>query len=297
MKIWISTDALKGPDETLLWSGALYGLKRLQGLGHELASNIDNLSDRQKNLIENEEITLSDFSKDEAQLFIKVEDKSQLKAIDSDDIEIEEAENWTKLSDKICFPTREATLKRETAETDISVVLNLDGTGEADISTGLGFFDHMLEQVARHGLIDLEISCEGDLHVDEHHTIEDVAIALGETLKKAVGKKIGIERYSFTLPMDETLAKVAIDLSGRPYLAFEGTFDREKVGDFPTEMVEHFFYSLAIHLQATIHMTLEGDNDHHKIEACFKGFARCLRAAVSRSERNMNILPSTKDTL
>jgi imidazoleglycerol phosphate dehydratase HisB len=297
MKIWISTDALKGPDETLLWSGALYGLKRLQGLGHEPAFDIGNLSEQQKNLIENDEITVSDFSEDEAQLFIKAENNSHLKAIDTDGIEIEEAENWTQLSDKICFPTRKATLQRETAETNISISVNLDGTGQADISTGLGFFDHMLEQIARHGLIDLEISCEGDLEVDEHHTIEDVAITLGETLKKAVGQKIGIERYGFTLPMDETLAKVVIDLSGRPYLSFQGNFERDMVGDFPTEMVEHFFYSLAIHSQATMHISFEGDNDHHKIEACFKGYARCLRAATSRSERNLNVLPSTKKLL
>ena len=239
----------------------------------------------------------SDFGRKEAHLAVDTNDQSLLQAVDKDRIKIEEASNWTKLSDQICFPTRQATLKRETAETNISVDLNLDGTGEANISTGLGFFDHMLEQVARHGLIDLDIDCEGDLHVDEHHSIEDVAITLGETLKKALGDKIGIQRYSFTLPMDETLAKVAMDLSGRPYLVFEGDFNRDKVGDFPTEMVEHFFYSLAIHLQATIHISFKGDNDHHKIEACFKGFARCLRAAVSRSERNINILPSTKDSL
>jgi len=296
MKIWISTDALKGHDETLLWSGALYGLKRLQSLGHEIIFDAEKLSERQQHLLENDEIESAEFSKEDAHLLVTVEE-SFLKAYDADNIEIERASNWSELSDLICFPTREAQLSRETAETDISVKLNLDGSGEADISTGLGFFDHMLEQIARHGLIDLEITCKGDLEVDEHHTIEDVAITLGETLKKAVGKKLGIERYSFTLPMDETLAKVAIDLSGRPYLSFEGTFKRDMVGDFPTEMVEHFFYSLAIHSSSTIHISFEGDNDHHKIEACFKGFARCLRAAVSRSERNYNILPSTKESL
>jgi len=297
MKIWISTDALEGPDDTLLWSGALYGLKRIQNFGHEVSFDSNKLSERQQQLLENDDIMPSDFGRKEAHLAVDTNDQSLLQAVDKDRIKIEEASNWTKLSDQICFPTRQATLKRETAETNISVDLNLDGTGEANISTGLGFFDHMLEQVARHGLIDLDIDCEGDLHVDEHHSIEDVAITLGETLKKALGDKIGIQRYSFTLPMDETLAKVAMDLSGRPYLVFEGDFNRDKVGDFPTEMVEHFFYSLAIHLQATIHISFKGDNDHHKIEACFKGFARCLRAAVSRSERNINILPSTKDSL
>lgn len=297
MKIWISAEALTGTDETLLWSGALYGLKRLQGFGHELAFDKKKLSERQQRLLENDDITTSEFAQDEAILFIHVENQSLLKAVDADKIEIAEADNWTKLSDRICFPTRKATFQRKTAETNIEIKLNLDGSGESSISTGIGFFDHMLEQVARHGLIDLIISCEGDLHVDEHHTIEDVAIALGETLKKALGEKLGIERYSFTLPMDETLAKIALDLSGRPYLDFEGDFDRDKVGDFPTEMVEHFFYSLAIHLQATLHLSVKGDNDHHKIEACFKGFARCFRAAVSRSERNANILPTTKNLL
>lgn len=297
MKIWISTDALQGPDATLLWSGALYGLKRLQNLGHELSFDSGKLSDRQQRLLENDDIMAADFARKKADLAVNSNEEPLLQAVDKDGNNIEEADNWTKLSDQICFPTRKAELKRKTAETNISVQVNLDGTGEADISTGLGFLDHMLEQIARHGLIDLDISCEGDLHVDEHHTIEDVAITLGETLKKALGDKIGIQRYSFTLPMDETRAKVAIDLSGRPYLVFEGEFNREKVGDFPTEMVEHFFYSLAIHMEATIHISFTGDNDHHKIEACFKGLARCLRAAVSRSERNMNILPSTKDSL
>ncbi|NIT59697.1 MAG: imidazoleglycerol-phosphate dehydratase HisB, partial [Aliifodinibius sp.] len=207
------------------------------------------------------------------------------------------APNWIVLSNKICFPTRKASQERTTAETDISIAVNLDGTGQSDISTGLDFFDHMLEQIAKHGLIDLDISCDGDLEVDEHHTIEDVAITLGKTINDALGNKIGIQRYGFALPMDETLATVALDFSGRPYLKFDGVFKREMVGDFPTEMTEHFFYSLAINLQATLHISIEGKNDHHKIEGCFKGFARCLRAAVSRNERNLNVLPSTKNLL
>src|SRR5699024_8507166 len=137
--------------------------------------------------------------------------------------------------------------------------------------------------------------CEGDLEVDEHHTIEDVAIALGTAIDEALGDKKGISRYGFALPMDESAATVLLDLSGRPYLVFNGTFKREKVCDFPTEMVEHFFYSLAMSLRATLHISVEGTNDHHQIEACFKSFAHCLRAAVSRTERNLNILPSTKD--
>ncbi|HKK47107.1 MAG TPA: imidazoleglycerol-phosphate dehydratase HisB [Balneolaceae bacterium] len=296
MKIWISKDAICGKDENMLRSEALYGLKRLQELGHDISFTSESLSSNQQNLLENEQITSNGFVKDKADLFIQ-SDQSTLKACNHDGDKIESAENWTKLSNKICFPSRRASNHRKTAETDINIKLNLDGKGQSTISTRLGFFDHMLEQIAKHGLIDLAISCKGDLHVDEHHTIEDVAITLGETIRKALDKKIGIQRYGFTLPMDETLANIALDLSGRPYLVFEANFNRDKVGDLPTEMVEHFFYSLAINLKATLHITVKGDNDHHKIEACFKGFAHCLRAAVSRSERNANILPSTKDLL
>jgi len=296
MKIWISDKALSDKDKNLLRSGALYGCKRLQELGHKLSFSTEALSESQRALIENETITNTPFADSEADLKIRFEE-GKLKAIDDSGEEIESAGKWSDLSNKICFPSRRASCRRSTAETDISIGLNLDGTGKSNIATGLGFFDHMLEQIAKHGLIDLSISCEGDLEVDEHHTIEDVAITLGETLRKALGKKIGIQRYGFTLPMDETSANIAVDLSGRPYLVFDAYFNREKVGDFPTEMVEHFFYSLAINLQATLHISVTGENDHHKIEACFKGFAHCLRTAVSRSERNANILPSTKDLL
>jgi len=296
MKIWIPQPALAGQEDNLLRSGVLYGCKRLQELGHKLAFQADRLSPAQQKLLENEQIISAGFSPDESDISVQI-NNSQLHAVDKDGDVIETANNWVALSDKIGFPSRRATNHRKTAETNITIDLNLDGTGEHNISTGLGFFDHMLEQVAKHGLIDLSISCEGDLQVDEHHTIEDVAITLGETIRKALGDKIGIQRYGFTLPMDETIANIALDLSGRPYLVFEADFVREKVGDFPTEMVEHFFYSLAINLQATLHIAVKGDNDHHKIEACFKGFAHCLRTAVSRSERNANILPSTKDLL
>jgi len=296
MKIRISTESLAGSNENLLWSGALYGLKRLQQLGHQIFFIADELTKQQKKLIENELIKISTSAPDEIDLQI-ITENGRLSAIKSDGSEIEKAEDWIELSDKICFPTRKASQKRTTSETDIQIDLNLDGTGKAEINTGLGFLDHMLEQIAKHGLIDLHINCNGDLNVDEHHTIEDVAITLGEAVQTALGDKVGIERYGFTLPMDESLAEVAIDFSGRPYLQFEGSFSRDKVGDFPTEMVEHFFYSFAINAQATLHMNVTGDNDHHKIEACFKGFARCLRAAISRSERNINVLPSTKDLL
>ena len=155
----------------------------------------------------------------------------------------------------------------------------------------------MLEQIARHGFIDLHLSCDGDLEVDEHHTIEDVAIALGETITQALGNKKGIERYNFILPMDESQAMVALDLSGRPFLTFDCDFKREYVGDMPTEMVKHFFYSLAIHLQATLHIECKGDNDHHKIEAIFKGFARVLKSAIEKNPRIKNLIPSSKGSL
>lgn len=295
MNISIAPDALAGPTDKLLWSGALYGLQRLQQLGHKIGFSADKLSERQRELLRNERIKADSFNQKSADLFITSGD-SMINASAGGEV-VEQAENWISLTQRICFPTRKATLERKTAETDIAVSLNLDGTGQSEISTGLAFFDHMLEQIARHGLVDLKLSCDGDLKVDEHHTIEDVAIALGETITKALGNKIGIQRYAFALPMDETLATIALDLSGRPYLKFDASFNREKVGDFPTEMVEHFFYSLAIHLKATLHLSVKGENDHHKIEACFKGLARCLRASASRNERNANILPSTKNLL
>jgi imidazoleglycerol-phosphate dehydratase/histidinol-phosphatase len=295
MKIWITPDALRAKQDDLLWSGALYGLKRLQQLDHRLAFENQSLSDQQSSLLENEQIQPDTFSKDDADLVVTVEN-GQLACYNQEQMH-HRSGDWITLSNTICFPTRKASRERKTAETTISITLNLDGSGQSDIDTGLGFFDHMLEQIAKHGLIDLELYCEGDLNVDEHHTIEDVAITLGKTIDEALGNKVGIERYGFTLPMDETLAEVALDLSGRPYLVFDGNFDREYVGDMPTEMIKHFFYSLAINMEATLHVSVSGENDHHKVEGCFKSFARCLRAAISRSERNINVLPSTKDLL
>lgn len=295
MNIRIDDRALESTHKNLFWKGALYGLKRLMELGHTLFFDTEVLTKKQQQLLDQEVISSVEFADEETDAIVTAsENMLQLK---SGEETIEEAPDWIELSDRICFPSRKASHQRKTAETDIEISINLDGTGKANIDTGLGFFDHMLEQIARHGLVDLQLKCDGDLQIDEHHTIEDVAIALGETIKKALGKKVGIQRYSFVLPMDESQSRVALDLSGRPYLNFQGTFRREKVGDFPTEMVEHFFYSLAISSKATIHVKVNGDNDHHKIEGCFKGFARCLRASVSRSERNLNILPSTKDVL
>jgi imidazoleglycerol phosphate dehydratase HisB len=202
--------------------------------------------------------------------------------------------SWKDIARQLISTSRTGLVKRDTRETKISVELNLDGTGTCTCHTGLGFFDHMLEQIARHGGIDLNIRCDGDLHVDEHHTIEDVALALGTALDQAFGNRAGIERYAFVLPMDESRATVALDLSGRPYLVFEANFTRDKVGDLPTEMVKHFFYSLAMNLRATLHIEAKGENDHHIIEACFKGFARCLKSAKQRTGSG---IPSSKGIL
>lgn len=295
MNIQITNEALQGTGDNPLWKGALFGLKRMQELGHNISFGTTGLTGTQQRLLENEDITSSDFDTEKTDLAVDAH-SDRLEAAKDGEV-IYRADSWTELSRQICFPNRRASRKRNTAETEIAITLNLDGTGQADIDTGLGFFDHMLEQIARHGLLDLEIHCQGDLAVDEHHTIEDVAITLGETITEALGKKVGIRRYAFALPMDESQCRAALDISGRPYLVFDGDFTREIVGDFPTEMTEHFFYSLAMHMKSTLHITVEGSNDHHKIEACFKAFALCLRGAVSRSERNLNILPSTKDLL
>ena len=189
---------------------------------------------------------------------------------------------------------RKARIQRKTKETDIEVRVNLDATSPVKIVTGIGFFDHMLEQIAKHGGFALELNCKGDLEIDEHHTVEDCALALGEALRTALGDKLGIARYGFLLPMDEAQVRVAIDLSGRAYGVFEGKFNREAVGGLPTELVPHFFKSLAESLKAAIHVTITGENTHHMIEACFKGTGRALRQAFRREGEE---LPSTKGVL
>lgn len=295
MKLWIETSALAGVSDGMLWSGALYGLNYLRRLDHYSSFKIGELSERLQNLLHNEQIQTESFPREEADLIVKSHNDKLILEEKGD--ETRTFEDWIELSHAVCFPQRMGSHQRTTAETEIHVDLNLDGAGKYKIETGLGFLNHMLQQIAKHALIDLRLECAGDLEVDEHHTIEDVAIALGTTISEALGDKTGIGRYGFALPMDESKATVLLDLSGRPYLVFNGKFSREKVGGFPTEMVEHFFYSLAINLRATLHISVDGKNDHHMIESCFKSFAHCLRAAISRSERNMNILPSTKDLL
>ena len=203
-------------------------------------------------------------------------------------------ESWAGIASRLTTAQRRAHVERKTKETAIAVDVNLDREAPIHVATGLGFFDHMLEQIARHGGFSLQLSCQGDLHIDEHHTVEDCALALGQALKVALGDKRGIQRYGFLLPMDEALAQVAIDLSGRPYFVFEGQFGRDSVGQLPTELVPHFFRSLAETLGAAINIQVTGENTHHMIEACFKGVGRTLRQAFRISG---SAVPSTKGTL
>ena len=194
---------------------------------------------------------------------------------------------------------RNASLSRKTRETDIQVEVTLDGSGESEISTGVGFFDHMLDQIARHSLIDLKIQAKGDLHIDFHHTVEDVGIALGQAIRQALGDLKGITRYADVhLPMDETLTRVAMDISGRAFLVFRTEFHTPKIGEFDTQLVREFFQAFAMNAGLTLHVeTLYGVNDHHISESCFKGLARALRIAVSIDERQSGRVPSTKGTL
>ena len=194
---------------------------------------------------------------------------------------------------------RTATVARDTKETAITVSVDLDGTGQSEMATGVGFFDHMLDQLARHSLIDIKVSAKGDLHIDDHHTVEDTGIALGQAIRQALGDRAGITRYADALlPMDETLARAAIDVSGRPFLVFKADFPREKIGTFDTELVREFFQAFAMNAGITLHLeTLYGTNAHHIAESCFKAVARALKAAVTVDPRQGGAIPSTKGTL
>ena len=207
-----------------------------------------------------------------------------------------ETQKWEDIYNFLKRPPRKLTHVRNTNETKIEVVINLDGTGESDIQTGIGFFDHMLDQVARHSGMDLVIHCQGDLHIDEHHTVEDVALAFGEALLKALGDKRGIERYGFLLPMDDSLAQVAIDFGGRNWLVWDVDFKREKIGEMPTEMFYHFFKSFTDASKSNLNIKAEGTNEHHKAEAIFKAFAKSIKMAIRRDPLN-NSLPTTKGVL
>lgn len=205
--------------------------------------------------------------------------------------------DWDAVYEFLKLPPRTVVVERVTKETRVQIALNLDGRGKADIRTGLGFFDHMLDQVAKHSGSDLKISVAGDLHIDEHHTVEDTALALGEAYRRALGDKRGTNRYGFLLPMDEALAQVAIDFSGRPWLMWEAEFRREKVGDVPTELFHHFFKSFSDAALCNLNVKVEGQNEHHKIEAIFKAFAKAIKMAVQRNLREADLLPSTKGVL
>jgi imidazoleglycerol-phosphate dehydratase/histidinol-phosphatase len=202
--------------------------------------------------------------------------------------------DWSGIAHELADAPRRAVVERNTKETRIRVEVDLDRIAEPAIATGLPFFDHMLEQIGKHGGFALDIRTDGDLHIDEHHTVEDTGLALGQALKEALGNKRGIGRYGFTLPMDETLASAALDFSGRPYFVFTGGFKRERVGDLPTELVPHFFRSVCDASGLNLNLQVQGDNDHHKVEACFKSFARALRQAIKREGAE---LPSTKGAL
>lgn len=204
--------------------------------------------------------------------------------------------DWKEIYSYLRNLPRFTRVLRRTSETDIRVDLNLDGSGHADITTGIGFFDHMLEQIARHGGMDLEIDCDGDLEIDEHHSIEDIGIALGEAFRTAMGKKIGMERYGFSLPMDEANASALLDFGGRTAFKWKVKLEREFIGDMPTEMFSHFFESFAQSAKCNLHLAAKGENEHHKIEAVFKAFARSLKMAVARNV-NSSDLPSTKGVL
>ncbi len=212
-----------------------------------------------------------------------------------DTIALESVE-WKDIYAFLKLGLRKVSHQRNTNETQVSIVLNVDGSGKADIATGLGFFDHMLEQVARHGKMDLKIHTKGDLHIDEHHTIEDTGIALGEAFAKALADKTGMERYGFALPMDEADAKVLVDMGGRNWIVWNAEFKREKIGEVPTEMFFHFFKSFSDAAKCNLNIECNGDNEHHKIEAIFKAFAKALRMAVKRDPMS-NYLPSTKGVL
>ncbi|MDB5109005.1 MAG: hisB [Mucilaginibacter sp.] len=216
--------------------------------------------------------------------------------VDLKDTIVLETRDWEKIYEFLKLGERVIEHRRTTKETDIYIKINLDGKGDAKVSTGLHFFDHMLDQIARHGSIDLEITAKGDLHIDEHHTIEDTGIALGEVFATALGNKKGIERYGFCLPMDDCLAQAAIDFGGRNWIVWDAQFNREKIGEMPTEMFYHFFKSFSDAAKCNLNIKAEGQNEHHKIEAIFKAFAKAIKMAVKRDVNNM-VLPSTKGLL
>lgn len=280
-------------------TGLISGLKKLSQ--RNLLIEVEDINLKAGNLlakiIELEGIKINGLSSDKTEkvfsiIYGKSKNKNSISVTKNGKItSFEQAVN------QIILNLRTSTQHRKTKETDIKIVVSLDGKGETAINTGIGFFDHMLEQIAKHASINLRVDVKGDLHVDEHHTVEDVGITLGNALSEALGDKRGIKRYGYFLPMDDSIANCAIDLGGRPYLNFNCKFNREFVGEFPTELTEEFFRGLASGLKANIFIKANGKNDHHKIEAIFKAFAKSLNEACRLDERNEGMLPSTKGVL
>jgi imidazoleglycerol-phosphate dehydratase/histidinol-phosphatase len=259
---------------------------------------IDNLESVEKSfvaILKNENIKLRKINKVKSDLTFNVKENRVL--VTQLNGSKEYFNNISSAVLHVMNPQRKVELIRSTKETHIAIKLNIDGKGKSKVETGIGFFNHMLEQISRHGNIDLDINVRGDLLVDEHHTVEDTGIALGEAIKKGIGDKVGIKRYGFLLPMDDSFAKCAIDLGGRAHLNFKCKFAREKVGEFPTELCKEFFKGISMGLNANILLEANGENDHHKIEAMFKSFAKSLNEACRFDERATGALPSTKGLL
>lgn len=275
--------------------GLISALKKLSEYSYDIFTDNDNINPVLKNIFKLEGIKINLFKKDINKDILKIVTRGKK----SENVIVinNKIKNIKQAVDIIIKNSRSAEVKRTTKETDIKIKLELDGEGKSKIKTGIGFFDHMLEQIARHANLNLTILVKGDLKVDEHHTIEDTGIALGEAIRKALGDKKGIKRFGFMLPMDDSIAECAIDLSGRSFLNFKCKFEREKVGEFPTELTEEFFRGLASGLLANIFIKAEGKNDHHKIESIFKAFAKALNEACRIDSRAQNLLPTTKGKL
>ncbi|HEX2865758.1 MAG TPA: imidazoleglycerol-phosphate dehydratase HisB [Ignavibacteriales bacterium] len=281
-----------------LAKGLVSGLKKLRSKNLTLETEGGKLKGPLAKVLLLEDITLGTASRDESDAFYvtasgKTDPERGIIAVK----EGSEVSDFGEAALLILSRLRHSVKTRKTKETDIIAEVSLDGQGRSEISTGVGFFDHMLEQISKHANIDLKVLVKGDLFVDEHHTVEDTGITLGQAISEALGDKLGIKRYGFFLPMDEASARCAVDLGGRTYLNFKCKFKREKVGDFPVELTEEFFRGLSSGLKANIFLRAKGKNDHHKIEALFKAFAKALNEALRMDERNENKLPSTKGVL
>jgi imidazoleglycerol-phosphate dehydratase/histidinol-phosphatase len=284
--------------DSLMSKGLISGLKKLtqRGIDIEVPDYDISSEDYLKKIFDLEGISINNPEEKPEKVFeIKTSGSKSITTIvvnKKNDIS-----NFEEAVELLLTKLRTAAIDRKTKETEIKIELSLDGSGESKIKTGIGFFDHMLEQIARHSNINLKVDVKGDLNVDEHHTVEDVGITLGNALSEALGDKLGIKRYGYFLPMDDSIAQCAVDLGGRAYLNFKCKFDREKVGEFPTELTEEFFRGVASGLKANIYIRAKGKNDHHKIEAIFKAFAKSLNEACRLDERNEGKLPSTKGVL